>query len=137
LVAETIPIAAVGALPYNTVAGHAPQILVHAILANTEAAAASPAEHEFPAATRTLLGAFTMPSFWTDGVGLNTFHFFIDRLSEYQISKSKSQMKDCNHSVNLWDDPRTQSRPRAAHPPFDIWILTFEIFPGLIGCLVV
>jgi hypothetical protein len=89
LVAETIPIAAVGALPYNTVAGHAPQILVHAILANAEAAAASPAEHEFPAAAHTLLGSLMTPSSWTGGVGLNFFHFSIDRLSEYQNPNPK------------------------------------------------
>jgi len=45
-------------LPDNSVAGHAPQILVHAILADAEAAAALPAEQKFIAAALTLLRGF-------------------------------------------------------------------------------
>ena len=44
LVAEAVLAAAVGALPGYTVAGHAPDVLVHARLAYPEAAAAGPAE---------------------------------------------------------------------------------------------
>ena len=53
LISEAVPIAAVGTLPDDSVAGHAPQILVHAILADTEAAAALPAEQEFLSAALT------------------------------------------------------------------------------------
>jgi hypothetical protein len=44
LVAEPILTATVGTLPRNIVAGHAPQILLHANLADHKAAAATPAE---------------------------------------------------------------------------------------------
>jgi hypothetical protein len=74
LIAETVLIPAVGALPGNAVAGHAPQILMHAILTNAEPAAALPAEHEFLAAAHALQGAFATPSSPTGGVGLETFH---------------------------------------------------------------
>jgi hypothetical protein len=50
-------------LPDNSVAGHAPQILVHAILADTEAAAALPAEQEFLSAALALFRGFGAASF--------------------------------------------------------------------------
>jgi hypothetical protein len=43
-------------LPGNPVAGHAPQVLVHAILTNAEPAAAPPAEDEFLSAALTHQG---------------------------------------------------------------------------------
>ena len=58
MIAKPVLIAAVGALPGNAVAGHTPQILVHAILADTEAAAAMPAEQEFFSAALTLQQGF-------------------------------------------------------------------------------
>jgi hypothetical protein len=63
LIAESVLIAAVGALPGDAVAGHAPKILVHAILADAEAAAAPPAEHEHLPAALALLGGFAAPAF--------------------------------------------------------------------------
>jgi len=65
LVAESVLIAAVGTLPGDTVAGHAPQVLVHTILADAEAAAAPPAEHERLPAALALPGAFAAPSSWS------------------------------------------------------------------------
>ena len=44
LVAESVLIAAVRALPGNIVAAHSPDILVHALLTDAEAAATAPAE---------------------------------------------------------------------------------------------
>jgi hypothetical protein len=44
LIAETIPIAAIRALPGNPVAGHSPYIFMHASLAHTETATATPTE---------------------------------------------------------------------------------------------
>jgi hypothetical protein len=77
LVAETVLPSAIGALPCNAITGHAPQILVHAILANSETAAAPPAEHEFFATAYTLLGGLATPSSWTGGVGVIPFHFLL------------------------------------------------------------
>ena len=51
LVAETVLLAAVRALPGDAVAGHAPHVFVHARLTDSEAAPAGPAERGyFPAA---------------------------------------------------------------------------------------
>jgi hypothetical protein len=47
LVAEPVPAAAVRTLPVDIVAGHAPQIVMHASLAYQKAAAATPAERNF------------------------------------------------------------------------------------------
>jgi hypothetical protein len=44
LVAETVLPATIGALPGDPVAGHGPDIFMHAVLANAKAAAAAPAE---------------------------------------------------------------------------------------------
>jgi hypothetical protein len=44
LVSETILPAAIGTFPGNAVAGHAPDIFIHAFLAHSETAAAGPAE---------------------------------------------------------------------------------------------
>lgn len=79
LVAKTVLLAAVGALPGDTVAGHAPQVLVHAILADAEAAAAPPAEHERLPAALALLRGFAAPSFpagWLWCVGHGTVSQF-------------------------------------------------------------
>jgi hypothetical protein len=57
LVAEPVLGAAIGTLPGDAVAGHAPDILIHAGLADAEAAAAAPAEGLRPAAAMT--GIFT------------------------------------------------------------------------------
>ena len=51
LVAKTVLLAAVRALPGDAVAGHAPHIFIHARLTDSEAAPAGPAERGcFPAA---------------------------------------------------------------------------------------
>jgi hypothetical protein len=63
LIAESVLVAAVGALPRDAVAGHAPQILIHAILADAETAPALPAEHEFPAAAMAKSRGLAAPSF--------------------------------------------------------------------------
>jgi hypothetical protein len=44
LIAETIPVTAIRALPDNPVARHSPYILIHARLAHTETAATTPAK---------------------------------------------------------------------------------------------
>ena len=69
LIAESILSAAVGALPGDAVAGHAPQILIHAILADAEAAAAPPAEHELLTTALALDRAFSALSSSTGIVG--------------------------------------------------------------------
>jgi hypothetical protein len=50
LVAEAVLIATIRALPGDIVAGHAPQIFMHAPLADAETAAAAPAEAKCPVA---------------------------------------------------------------------------------------
>jgi len=44
LIAETIPVTAIRALPGNPVARHSPHIFIHASLAHTETATATPAK---------------------------------------------------------------------------------------------
>jgi hypothetical protein len=51
LVAKTVLLAAVRALPGNAVAGHAPHVFIHARLTDSETAPAGPAERgDFPTA---------------------------------------------------------------------------------------
>jgi hypothetical protein len=50
LVAESILPATVRALPGDGIAGHAPDIFLHTVLADTESTPAVPAEGKFPAA---------------------------------------------------------------------------------------
>jgi hypothetical protein len=50
MISESVLIPAIRALPGDPIAGHAPYIFLHARLANTETAAAPPAERKFPAA---------------------------------------------------------------------------------------
>ena len=75
MIAESVLVAAVGALPGDTVAGHTPKVLVHAILADAEAAAALPTEHKCLVAALALLRAcgassFSAGRFWCVGHGV-------------------------------------------------------------------
>jgi len=63
LIAESVLLAAVGTLPGDAIAGHAPQVLVHALLADAESATALPAEHEALSAALTLPWRFSAPPF--------------------------------------------------------------------------
>ena len=74
LVAEPIVITAVRAFPGYSVAGHAPKVLVHACLTNTETATAMPAEKELSAAAHTLQKGFGAPSFSARRAGGRTIH---------------------------------------------------------------
>jgi len=47
LIAEPVPLATIRALPGNAVARHAPEVFIHAFLANLKAASALPAERHF------------------------------------------------------------------------------------------
>lgn len=51
LVAKAILIAAIRALPGDEIAGHSPQVGMHATLADAETASATPAKCEYLAAT--------------------------------------------------------------------------------------
>jgi len=51
-------IPAIRALPGNGIAGHAPNIFLHALLADTETATASPAKRKFLAAAVAQMGAW-------------------------------------------------------------------------------
>ena len=62
LIAEAVELAAVGALPGDMVARHAPDIFLHAALADFEPAAAAPAEAESLAAAVTLLLGRSTPA---------------------------------------------------------------------------
>jgi len=55
LIAESVQFAAIRTLPGDPVARHAPEVFLHAVLADFEAASAAPAEGERPAATLALL----------------------------------------------------------------------------------
>jgi hypothetical protein len=58
LIPEPVLAAAVRTLPGNAVAGHAPHILMHALLADHESAAAAPAEGDVLGTAMADLGAF-------------------------------------------------------------------------------
>jgi hypothetical protein len=90
LIAETVLIPAIGALPGNAVAGHAPQVLMHAILADVEAAATAPAEQELPAAARALAGGFGAPSPSARGVGGHTIHCLSCGMKISMLIKTKA-----------------------------------------------
>ncbi|MBI5894538.1 MAG: hypothetical protein HZB24_00485 [Desulfobacterales bacterium] len=62
LISEAVEFAAVGALPGYVVARHAPDILLHAALADFESAAAAPAEGEYLAAAMALLLGGSTPA---------------------------------------------------------------------------
>jgi len=47
LIAISILLATIRAFPGNPIAGHAPEILIHAVLAHGKPAPAIPAEHKF------------------------------------------------------------------------------------------
>jgi TRAP-type uncharacterized transport system fused permease subunit len=70
LIAKSILAAAIGTLPGNPIAGHAPYIFMHAALANIEPASALPAEHEFLAAAVALLRCFATFASFADRMGL-------------------------------------------------------------------
>lgn len=69
LITETVLSAAIGALPGDPVAGHAPDIFVHAGLADAESASASPAKEEFLPAAVALLKRFAAPVSFSNGAG--------------------------------------------------------------------
>jgi len=56
LVPKPVESAAVGALPGDPVAGHAPEVFLHAFLADLESAPASPAKGHLPVAAVTDIG---------------------------------------------------------------------------------
>jgi hypothetical protein len=92
LIAEAVLIAAVGTLPGNAVAGHAPQILVHAVLADTEAAAALPAEDERLPAALALPGRLLAPTSSACCVGKCTTHCLSCRSILSMVIKQKPLM---------------------------------------------
>jgi hypothetical protein len=55
LIAEAVALSAIGAIPGDMVAGHPPDVFMHAALADGEAAATTPTEGEEAAAAVTLL----------------------------------------------------------------------------------
>ncbi len=55
LISKTTPLATIGTQPVNGIAGHSPKILLHAVGAYLEAAAADPAKGLFLAARVTLI----------------------------------------------------------------------------------
>ena len=59
MVAKSILIAAVRALPGDGIAGHAPYVFMHTSLADIEATATAPAEAKFFAATVALIAALS------------------------------------------------------------------------------
>lgn len=71
LIAKTVLSTAIGALPGDPVAGHAPDIFMHAGLADAESTSALPAKREFLPAAVALLERFAAPasfSNWTGGL---------------------------------------------------------------------
>ena len=55
LVPKSILIAAIRTLPGDAVAGQAPNVFMHALLADLKSAAAAPAENKLPAAAMALI----------------------------------------------------------------------------------
>jgi hypothetical protein len=73
LVAKSILPSTVRALPGDRIAGHAPHIIFHTVLANTESAPALPAKGEFPAAAvANIMALFTIFS----SIGRSYFRIF-------------------------------------------------------------
>jgi hypothetical protein len=78
LVAEPVPAAAVRTLPVDIVAGHAPQILMHASLADQKAATTAPAKGGFPCTTVADLQPFLTSPGRADWSGCEVVHCLSD-----------------------------------------------------------
>jgi len=74
LVPKTAPLPTIRALPGNGIAGHAPQIVRHALGTYLKTTAASPAEEEFSAAYMAPVFLFAPSSQPLSSLGLLCFH---------------------------------------------------------------
>jgi hypothetical protein len=87
IVTETPDVAAIGACPDDSVAGHPPEIFFHAIGADHEAAGTAPAERLFPAACRAYIHFMTTPfAFGCSGACWFIAHCF-SSLTQYRNEK--------------------------------------------------
>ncbi|MEW6671659.1 MAG: hypothetical protein AB1427_08140 [Thermodesulfobacteriota bacterium] len=55
LIAEAVPLAAVRTLPGDAVAGHSPEVILHAFLTDLKTAAARPAKWEYACAADAMI----------------------------------------------------------------------------------
>jgi hypothetical protein len=97
LITKTVLVAAIGALPGDPVAGHAPDILIHTGLADAESTSALPAKGKFLSAAVALLKRLAAPASFANGAGgwghmaMASCRLFISMV--LQVRRPHSQLK--------------------------------------------